>query len=59
MCIVADAFGFGTDDVLGIVGGGGTARSVRQLSELGGKITQIGGKRILDEEGPWDLYRFS
>ena len=56
MCMVADAFGFGTDDVLGIVGGGGTARSVAAAwSELGGKITQIGGKRILDEEGPWDL----
>ena len=56
MCMVAEAFGYDSNKVLGIIGGGGTARSVAAAWSLnGGKIKQIGGKRILEEEGPWHL----
>ena len=56
MCMVAEAFGYDSNRVLGIIGGGGTARSVAAAWSLnGGKIKQIGGKRILEEEGPWHL----
>ena len=41
---------------MGIIGGGGTARSVAAAwTKSGGKITQMGGKRELDEDGPWNL----
>ena len=56
MCMVAEAFGKKSKDVMGIIGGGGTARSVAAAwTKSGGKITQMGGKRELDEDGPWDL----
>lgn len=56
MCMVAKAFGKSTNDVMGITGGGGTARSVASAwSSLGGKIRQLGGKRMLEEDGPWNL----
>lgn len=56
MCMVAKAFGQTTDDVMGIIGGGGTARSVAAAwSKSGGKIKQLGGKRLLDEDGPWSI----
>lgn len=60
MCMVADAFGQDSTKVLGITGGGGTARSVASAwSQNGGKIKQLGGKRLLDEEGPWNLCKKS
>ena len=56
MCMVAQAFGHQSGGVLGIIGGGGTARSVAASWTLnGGRIKQLGGKRILEEEGPWNL----
>ncbi|MBG45933.1 MAG: hypothetical protein CMB76_05380 [Euryarchaeota archaeon] len=56
MSMVAQAFGYDSNSVLGITGGGGTARSVAaSWSENGGKIKQIGGNRLLDEDGPWNL----
>ena len=56
MCMVAEAFGKKSDSTMGIIGGGGTARSVAAAwTNSGGKVTQIGGKRELDEDGPWDL----
>ena len=58
MCMVAEAFGKKSDGVMGIIGGGGTARSVAAAwSSSGGKITQMGGKRELDEDGPWSLVK--
>ena len=54
MLIVAEAFGFETSSVLGINGGGGAARSVAAAwCRAGGSINQIGGNRLLDEDGPW------
>ena len=54
--MVAEAFGHDTSSVLGIVGGGGTARSTAAAwSANGGSIKQMGGRRTLDEEGPWNL----
>ncbi len=54
--MVAKAFGYDFGNVLGITGGGGTARSVAAAwSENGGKVKQVGGKRLLDEDGPWNL----
>ena len=56
MSMVAQAFGYDSNSVLGITGGGGTARSVAaSWSENGGRIKQIGGNRLLDEDGPWNL----
>ena len=56
MLMVARAFGHDTSGVLGIIGGGGTARSVAAAwSDAGGKINHIGGRRALNEEGPWTL----
>tara|TARA_B100000003_G_scaffold137448_1_gene123305 strand:+ start:2456 stop:3388 length:933 start_codon:yes stop_codon:yes gene_type:complete len=56
VAMVADAFGFPSNGILGIVGGGGTARSTAAAwSDLGGSIRQIGGKRLLDKDGPWKL----
>lgn len=56
MCMVAEAFGMESGHVMGIIGGGGTARSVAAAwSKGGGEIRQLGGKRLLDEEGPWNL----
>lgn len=58
MCMVAEAFGKKTSGVMGIVGGGGTARSVAAAwTNSGGKVTQISGKRELDEDGPWTLVK--
>jgi len=54
MLIVAEAFGYKTSSVLGINGGGGAARSVAAAwCRAGGSIIQIGGNRLLDEDGPW------
>jgi|TARA_B110000495_G_scaffold81363_1_gene69897 hypothetical protein len=56
MMLVAEAFGHHSTGVLGIVGGGGTARSVAaSWCENGGKIRQLGGNRLLEEDGPWVL----
>ena len=56
MSMVAQAFGYDSNSVLGITGGGGTARSVAaSWSENGGRIKQNGGNRLLDEDGPWNL----
>jgi len=56
MCMVANAFGYDFENVLGITGGGGTARSVAAAwSANGGKVKQVGGKRLLDDDGPWNL----
>ena len=55
LCLVAQAFGYSTDGVIGITGGGGTARSVASAwSSKGGSVKQLGGNRLL-EEGPWSL----
>ena len=52
--MVAEAFGHSTDSVLGITGGGGTARSVAAAwCAAGGKVNPLGGRRTLDENGPW------
>lgn len=54
--MVAEAFGHDTSSVLGIVGGGGTARSTAAAwTNAGGSIKQLDGKRTLDDEGPWKL----
>ena len=54
MLIVAEAFGHKTSSVLGINGGGGTARSVAAAwCAKGGTINQLGGNRLLEEDGPW------
>ena len=56
LLMVARAFGYSSDSVLGITGGGGTARSTALAwCEAGGKIKQIGGKRVLAEDGPWEF----
>ena len=56
MSMVAQAFGKQSSEVMGIIGGGGTARSVAAAwSKGGGQIKQLGGKRVLDEDGPWNL----
>lgn len=54
MLIVADVFGHTTSSVLGINGGGGTARSVAAAwCARGGTINQLGGNRLLEDDGPW------
>ncbi len=54
--MVAKAFGYSPSGVIGITGGGGTARSTAAAwSKAGGTVKQIGGKRLLDEDGPWNL----
>jgi hypothetical protein len=54
MLIVAEAFGHDTSGVLGINGGGGTARSVAAAwCQTGGSIKQLGGNRLLEDDGPW------
>ena len=54
--MVAEAFGHQCNGVLGIIGGGGTARSTAAAwCSRGGMINQVGGRRLLDEEGPWEL----
>lgn len=56
MRIVAEAFGYPTSGVIGITGGGGAARSVASAwTQGGGQVKQLGGKRTLDEDGPWSL----
>ena len=56
MLMVAKAFGHDTSGVLGIIGGGGTARAVAaSWCDAGGKINHLGGRRALNEEGPWKL----
>ena len=56
LVLVAKAFDYPTDGVIGITGGGGTARSVAAAwSSSGGKVKQMGGKRLLDIDGPWDI----
>lgn len=56
MLMVAKAFGHDISGVLGIIGGGGTARSVAAAwCDAGGKINHLGGRRALNEEGPWEL----
>jgi len=54
--LVAEAFGHPSSGVMGITGGGGTARSVAAAwCENGGKVRQLGGNRLLEEDGPWVL----
>ena len=54
--MVARAFGFSSDSVLGLIGGGGTARATAAAwCAAGGKVNQLGGRRPLDEDGPWEL----
>ncbi|MDC0557206.1 hypothetical protein OAO34_05415 [Candidatus Poseidoniaceae archaeon] len=54
MLIVAEVFGHKTSSVLGINGGGGTARSVAAAwCARGGTINQLGGNRLLEDDGPW------
>ena len=54
--LVAEAFGHSKGGVLGITGGGGAARSVAASWTMnGGRIKQLGGNRLLEEDGPWDL----
>ncbi len=56
MMLVAEAFGHSFGGVLGIVGGGGTARSVAaSWCDKGGTVRQLGGNRLLEEDGPWVL----
>lgn len=56
MRIVAEAFGYPTSGVIGITGGGGAARSVASAwTQGGGQVRQLGGRRTLDENGPWSL----
>jgi len=56
LALVAKAFGYPNDGVIGITGGGGTARSVAAAwSILGGKVKQMAGKRLLDIDGPWNI----
>ena len=56
MILVAEAFGHSSTGVLGVTGGGGTARSVASAwCDKGGRIKQLGGKRLLEEDGPWIL----
>jgi len=56
MLLVAEVFGHKTSGILGITGGGGTARSVAAAwCKAGGKIKQMGGNRLLEEDGPWSF----
>jgi hypothetical protein len=56
MLIVAEAFGHNVSGVLGITGGGGTARSVAAAwCQNGGSINQLGGNRLLEDDGPWQF----
>ena len=56
MMLVAEAFEHPVSGVLGITGGGGTARSIAAAwCENGGKVKQLGGNRLLEEDGPWIL----
>mgnify|MGYP000070428754 FL=1 len=56
MVMVAKAFGFDEKSVIGITGGGGAARSVAAAwSQNGGTVKQVGGNRLLEEDGPWNL----
>ena len=52
MIMVAKAFGFDEKSVIGITGGGGAARSVAAAwSQNGGTVKQVGGNRLLEEDG--------
>ena len=56
MLLVAEVFGHKTSGILGVTGGGGTARSVAAAwCKAGGKIKQMGGNRLLEEDGPWSF----
>ncbi|MDP6870358.1 MAG: hypothetical protein QGI21_06275 [Candidatus Poseidoniaceae archaeon] len=56
LLMVVETFGHETGGVLGIIGGGGTARSTAaSWCSRGGKINQLGGRRVLDEDGPWEF----
>lgn len=56
---VAKAFGYSPEkDILGLSGGGSTARSFAESwSAVGGKVVQLPCRRPLDEEGPWNLVK--
>ena len=57
--VVAQAFGYSpTKDILGLSGGGSTARSFAETwSTNGGKVVQLPCRRPLDKEGPWNLVK--
>ncbi len=57
--VVAQAFGYSpSKDILGLSGGGSTARSFAESwSAKGGKVVQLPCRRPLDEEGPWNLVK--